>query len=467
VAVQIVDKKYGKIVNLKHIGSAHTDKQLQVLIALANDQLHKYQPSLFPETKALKLKLRRSWSRLLFRVLNSQCQELGFDKIKDTDFIYLCIARIVEPTSKLDSLRVLSDLGITGLTKDRLYRCIARIITGNYRSLVQKACFAATTKQRLSLVLYDVTTLYFETQKEDDYRKRGFSKERRLEPQIVIGLLVDQTGFPLSVHSFQGNVAETKTILPVLEEFKQKHHLPNITVVADAAMMSLNNLTALSQVGYTYIVGSRLTKIPYSIAEYQKTETLIDQQIVVDDYPDYRIIYQYRKKRASLDLRNIEKQILKAQKTISGKSQPHKSKFVTIKAREKYLNQKLIAKAKALAGIKGYVTNLPTSNIQIINAYHQLFQVEASFRIAKSDLKARPIFHRKREAINAHLTIVLAALAVARRIESKLNISIKQLVKTLRPIRCGLVVLNNKTYEVEEEIPKDIHNILKKLGLGH
>ena len=467
-AVQVVHKYAGRIVSLKHIGSAHTEGQLHALLALAQDQLHRNQPSLFPETqKSLMLTLRRSSSDLLFRVLRTHYHALGFDALDDVDFVHLCVARMVEPTSKLDSVRVLADLGITGLTKDRLYRCLKRIITGNYRAVIQQACFAASSTQALTLVLYDVTTLYFETQKDDAYRKSGLSKERRLEPQIVVGLLVDQNGFPLSVHSFEGNTAETKTILPVLEAFRQEHYLPRVTVVADAAMMSRANLTALAVAGYTYIIGSRLTKIPYAIAEYQKTEHLTDGQIVVDSRFDYRIIYQYREKRAALDLRNIEKQVAKARRIVSGQSPAHRSKFVTVKTKEKSLNRTLIDKAFALAGVKGYVTNLSASDDRIITAYHQLFQVEASFRMAKSDLKARPVFHRKREAIEAHLTIVLAALAVGRHIETRSQMSLKHLVRILRPIRSGVVVLNGQEYTAQEEIPKDIHMVLKKLGVGH
>ncbi len=134
---------------------------------------------------------------------------------------------------------------------------------------------------------------------------------------------------------------------------------------------------------------------------------------------------------------------------------------------EKSLNQALIEKSYALAGVKGYVTNLPAPDDQIIAVYHQLFHVEASFRMAKSDLKARPVFHRKREAIEAHLTVVLAALAVGRRIESRSHRSLKQLVRMLRPIRSGVVVLNGQEYTAQEEISEDIHRLLKKLGVGH
>ena len=164
----------------------------------------------------------------------------------------------------------------------------------------------------LALVLYDLTTLYFYTQKEDDYRKPGLSKERRLEPQIIIGLLVDQKGFPLGLHSFEGNKAETKTILPAIEAFQAQHGLKKVTIVADAAMLSAANLVAFTEAGYTYIVGSRLHKIPYELTEFQKKGDLFDQQIVVSKLKVYQLIYQYRARRASLDLRNIEKQIAKA-----------------------------------------------------------------------------------------------------------------------------------------------------------
>jgi transposase len=316
-------------------------------------------------------------------------------------------------------------------------------------------------------LLYDVTTLYFEVQQEDGYRKPGLSKERRLEPQIVIGLLVDQSGFPLGLHSFKGNTAETKTILPVVKAFCTQHSVDKLTVVADAAMLSANNLSSLAKSGYTYIVGSRLRKIPYDIADYQQTQTLNDQQIIVSQYPEYRIIYQYREKRATLDRKNIQKQIDKAQKIVSGQAAPTKAKFLTLKAKTKQLNQTLIEKAYALAGIKGYITNLNLPDQQVINYYHQLFQVEASFRMAKSDLKARPIFHRKQDSIEAHLTIVLAALAIGRQIESLSSVSIKQFVKILRPIRSGVVVINGQEYPAKELIPDSIHTLLQTLGPGY
>jgi transposase len=468
-AVQIAHKAYGRVIKIDHLGSAHTKEDLEILLELARKQLQGSQMSLFSQVESpLKINLRQSVSRLLFDTLLKQYNEIGFHYVHDDIFAYLCIARLVEPTSKLDSLRVLAELGITGLSKDQLYRCLKQIISKDYRKTIAEQCFSYANTSGISLVLYDVTTLYFEVQVEDDYRKPGMSKERRLEPQIIVGLLVDQNGFPLELHSFEGNTAETNTILPVIEAFKKQHKLSGITVVADAGMLSSKNLEALTNAGYTYIVGSRLHKIPYDIAEYQKTGELSDKQIITTQLTvGQRVVYQYREKRAALDLRNIEKQITKAEKIISGKTTDKRAKFLNVKTKEKKLNQTLIDKAKALAGIKGYVTNLAISNEQVISHYHQLWHVEQSFRMSKSDLKARPIFHHKRDSIEAHLSIVFAALAIGKVIEKKIGMSIKRFIRTMRPIRSGTVVINGKEYQAKAELSTEVKAIMQKLQPGH
>jgi len=466
-AVQIVQKEQGRIVHIDHIGSAHSKEDLETLLALGRRRLLGDQQHLFSESPPLMVRLRQSVSSLLLEVLTEQYNYLGFNQLEDEIFFYLCVARIVEPTSKLDSIRVLGELGIRRLSKNRLYRCLGQITTRDYRTILVNHCFTHAASN-ITLVLYDVTSLYFEAQEEDDYRKSGMSKERRLEPQIIVGLLVDQHGFPLGLHSFEGNTAETNTILPVMEEFKKQQNLSDITVVADAAMLSRKNLEALSTAGYTYIVGSRLRKIPYDIAEYRKTGELADKQIITMQFEGgQRIIYQYREKRATLDLRNIEKQITKAEKIVRGTIPNKKTKFLSVTMKEKRLNQALIDKAKMLAGIKGYVTNLNASDEDVITSYHQLWHVEQSFRMSKSDLKARPIFHHKRDSIEAHLTVVLAALAIGKVIENNTGMSIRRFVRTLKPVRSGTVVINGKEYEAEAEISTEVKSLIRKLRSGH
>jgi len=466
-AVQIAYKIGGRIVKIIHIGSAHNKEELDLLVAIARKRFFANQLELLPQEDPLQIKIKRSFSALLWNTLQGQYSELGFDQLNDEVFEALCLSRIVEPTSKLDSLRVLDDLGVDPLDRNQLYRSLVKASKQDYRKAISQACFEHVGRSGLTLVLYDVTTLYFEVQEEDEYRKPGMSKERRLEPQIIMGLLVDQNGFPLGLQSFEGNKAETRTILPVIQEFLGENRLTKTTIVADAAMMSAPNLAALAEAGYTYIVGSRLHKVPYDIAEYQKIGELSDQQIMVEKKDGYRVIYQYRAKRAALDMRNIEKQVAKAMKVLSGQVPTTKTKFLSIVAKNKQLNQKLIDKAKALAGVKGYVTNLDIPDEQVIAYYHQLFQVEATFRMAKSDLRARPIFHQTREAIEAHLTIVFAALAISKNIERKAGISIKQFVKLLRPIRSSIVVFKGKEILADPIIPEPVSKVLNNLFRGH
>lgn len=472
-AVQIAHKFAGRIQKLEHLGSAHTSSELETLIALARIRLQGNQLPLFspPNRETPLVKLRHSYSGLLYQVLIEQYQSLGFSTLSDEDFMRLCLARIVEPTSKLDSLRVLIDLGVDGIDKNQLYRCLKRVVEKDYRKAISNLCFDHAAGQNLSLVLYDVTTLYFEVQQEDDFRKPGLSKERRLEPQIVIGLLVTQSGFPLGLQCFEGNKAETKTILPVIKEFQKEHKLKDVTVVCDAAMLSRENLEALVENGYHFIVGSRLTKVPYdatsSPSPNPKVSKWTDGQIMMVEKGTRRTIYQYREKRAALDIKNIEAGVTKARRIVAGNTPVKRNRFLSLKSEQRSLNQDLINKAYALAGIKGYVTNLNLPAEEIIDAYHQLFAVEKSFRMAKSDLRARPIFHHKREAIEAHLTIVFASLAISKRMEDLTGMSVKRIIKTLRPIRSGTITVNGKELSVEAEIPKDIHKLLLKLTRGH
>jgi len=148
------------------------------------------------------------------------------------------------------------------------------------------------------------------------------------------------------------------------------------------------------------------------------------------------IFYQYRADRAKRTLKGIDQQIAKAEKAVAGQAAVKRNRFVQLTGATKSINQTLEAKARALAGLKGYVTNLeaPTAEY-VLGAYHQLWQIEKSFRMSKTDLRARPIYHHKRDSIEAHLTIVMAALAVSHWLERQTGWSIRKLVKTLRRYR--------------------------------
>ncbi|WP_143278004.1 IS1634 family transposase, partial [Brachybacterium alimentarium] len=225
-AVQIAERKNRRDVVLEHLGSAHTESELVALMSAGRDKINAGQEALGlglsqdPQSAVVHSKR----SRQLLEMLQAAWTALGFDVIGDEAFFQLVAARLIEPTSMSDSGRVLAEIGVDPVHRSTMKRCLARISEREYRDQIATKCFDyASTSGDVSLVLYDVTTLYFEAEYEDELRKVGFSKERRVDPQIVVGLLVDREGFPLEIGCFEGNRAETRTIVPIIKQFQARH----------------------------------------------------------------------------------------------------------------------------------------------------------------------------------------------------------------------------------------------------
>ena len=450
-AVQIVYSNRRGSREIEHIGSAHTPEDVEVLKTVARQRLHANQDTLDLDDGQLgdqEAPIVSSQARHLWEVLGTAYRVLGLDQACGGDEVFklLTLARVIEPTSKLEAIRVLEEIGIPAPSYPTIKRRLPVFATPEWRDALAAACAAHVGLGPATLVLYDVTTLYFEIDDGDGFREPGFSKERRLEPQITVGLLTDVRGFPLMVNAFEGNTAETKTILPVIQAFAAAHGLPEVTVVADAGMLSESNLAAIEDAGLRFIVGARIPDVPYQVSQWRKThpeQPIPDGQIFVQPWvmgtktdPRRRtIFYHYRADRARRTLKGIDQQITKAEKAVAGKAAVS-DRFVQLTGATKTINRSLETKARAQAGLKGYVTNLeaPTAEY-VMAAYHQLWQIEKSFRMSKTDLRARPIYHHKRDSIEAHLTIVMAALAVSQWLERQTGWSIKKLVRTLRRYR--------------------------------
>ncbi|MDO5697507.1 MAG: IS1634 family transposase [Dermatophilus congolensis] len=271
---------------IEHLGSAHTEAELAALVRVGQAKLRPGQDVLPLEgldgdqgstPVGGQAVILGSVSALLIDTVRRAWEQVGFTTIGDEAFFQLVLARLVEPTSVRDMPRVLGELGVDARHRNSLLAALKRAQAGGYRERIAAACFAhATTAGDLSLCLYDVTTLYFEAEKEDSLRKVGYSKERRVDPQIVVGLLVDRGGFPLQVGCFEGNppqaggapTAETTTILPLVRAFQEAHQIADMVVVADAGMLSSSNLRALDAAGLRFIVGSRTTKAPADLASH-------------------------------------------------------------------------------------------------------------------------------------------------------------------------------------------------------
>jgi transposase len=254
-----------------------------------------------------------------------------------------------------------------------------------------------------------------------------------------------------------------------------------VTIVADAGMISAANQKAIEDAGLSFILGARIPDVPFVVAQWRREhpgQDIEDGQVFVQPWPagpadkrrDQVIYYQYKSERARRTLRGIDEQVAKAEKAVAGKTAVKRNRFVQLAGGTRTVNRTLEAKARALAGLKGYVTNLaacpdgtPVTADFVIDAYHQLFQIEKSFRMSKHDLQARPIYHRSRDSIEAHLTVVFAALAVSRWIEEATGWSIKKFVKTARRYRTIQIQAGAHTITAADPLPHDLRAALDRV----
>jgi hypothetical protein len=506
---------------VKYIGSARTPAELGIVVARAREVLEEYEhpgqdafdlgldvvvdvdlladgsdralfelpapvaPGAVRATAAAG-RVVATASGLLFDVLSKVYDDLGFDVLGDPVFRELVIARVVEPTSLLDIGRVLAEMGRESAPYITMRRTLARCATAGYRDKIADLSFAyAQVRGDISLCLYDVTTLYFEAEKEDGLRKVGFSKERRVDPQIVVGLLVDRRGFPLEIACFEGNKAEKLTLLTVVDAFRARHGIENMVVVADAGMLSASNLTKLDEAGYRFIVGSRTSKAPIDLESHFRWhgDAFTDGQVIDTLTPkigknaqndpalkaepvwdpsshtaSWRAVWAYSAKRAARDAKTLTLQENRARAVVDGQTAARKPRFVRASTSGFTLDEASLARARRLTGLKGYVTNMPATVMpatEIMASYHDLWNVEQSFRMSKTDLAARPLFARTRDAIEAHLTIVFTALAISRTIQARSGLALRRVLRTLRPLRSATIAINGTTATFPPELDDD------------
>ena len=291
--------------------------------------------------------------------------------------------------------------------------------------------------------------------------------------------MTDATGFPLTVEAFEGNKAETATMLPVINAFKAAHKLSDVTVVADAGMISEANQIALQAARLSFILGTRIPYLPDVVREWRSKhpdEAVPDGLVLTQPWPatnsekargipDRVIYYQFRHDRARRTLRGIDEQVAKAQRVVDGHAPVKRNRYIQLSGATKSVNRQLEAKTRALAGWKGYTTNLTNATPEfVIDAYHQLWHIEKSFRMSKHDLQARPVYHHIRESIEAHLSIVVAALAVSHWIEHQTGWSIKKFVRTARRYRTVRIKAGGQTLTAADPLPNDLHEALTKIS---
>ena len=467
MAIQVYILKNRKRNILKHIGSG-TAEEVNVLKARALNWIETEinNKGLFPLAEDM---FSRNYQYLGFsyqfayEFLSKVFLDFNFRKHTKKIFYDLVIAQILEPASKRGNLSFLRRFFGIKHNLNNLYTYLS-IYDPTLKDNLEKEALRIAERHfafDFSFVLYDVTTLYFESFKNDEFKKPGFSKDNKHnQPQIVIGLIVTKEGFPVHYEVFPGNTFEGNTFLPILLDFKNKHNAINITVVADSAMISKINLESLKENGINYIVGARLLNQKKEILErIEKKLTKTHQETIRID----NLIAEYSFDRYKKDKREMEKQIEKAKLYENTESTKfRKLKFLKNDRARYFLDQDLIEKNTRMLGVKGYVTNLNLPNAEIINYYHNLFKVEHAFRVAKSDLEMRPVYHFKENSIKNHVLICFACLAISVYLEIKNAKSIKQIVNLLKSVT-DAKILNLKTgkvFHTRSEITTEIKDLL-------
>lgn len=436
--VQVVDKSSGNYKVLKSFGGATSSDQVETLVSKAQRWIESrlgYQELDFSNTNelfehfigAIKTVNRVGYDLLLGRIFD----EIGFDKIEDEIFRELVIARIAFPKSKLKTTEYLQRYKQIMWDEDKVYRYLDKL-HNTQKELVQQISFEHTQKvlnRDISVVFYDVTTLYFEIDNEDELRKTGFSKEgKHQNPQIVLGLLVSKNGYPLAYEIFEGNKFEGHTMLPVLDTFKEKYNLDQLIVVADSGLLSRTNIEELQTKGYEFILGARIKNESNPIKKKILALELKNGQSALIKKGGLKLIVTYSEDRAKKDrynrekgLRRLEKQIKTGRLTKSNINNRGYNKFLMLEGDIKVsINKEKLKQDSKWDGLKGYITNTKLNRNQIIENYQHLWQIEKAFRIAKSDLKIRPVYHRLQHRIEAHICVSFVAYKVYKELERKL-----------------------------------------------
>lgn len=483
-ALQAVRYENRKTIVLKHFGSAQSVAELSALKEDAEVWLEEYtnQSSLFAREKkdrVLHLGVNECLGVrhfCLYTILRKMVERIGFDALNNDLLLDLVIMQIVEPSSKRRMIELLNRYFDLSYSYRTLCRALPKFSLCKEKIETLAIVFAKKKlKSDLSFVLYDVTTLYFESFDADDLRKPGFSKDSKsLQPQIVLGLLVNTEGFPLRYEIFAGNTFEGKTMMPVLRKFRDEKGTEIFSVVADAAMMALENLEELKKEGLTYIVGARVANLGSRVMD-ALTEGLKkhrDGDCVRIPTPHGDLIASFSSTRYRKDKKDMEHQIGKAKKLIVAKEPGKRTKFVKTKGSSYTLNHSLVEKTTRLLGIKGYYTNIPKSKMSdtdIIAQYKNLWRVEQSFRMSKSDLAARPMYHHKENSIKAHLAICFMALAVGKYLELKTGFSLRHVIDLLKQIQDARII-NVQTKEeilIRAAIPEKAKALFRKLSVSY
>lgn len=480
ISIQIISKSRSRYKVVKSLGSATAQQEIDRLVLLAEQELEKLSKPkelfLSEKDKAIEQAfsvLQNSSIRTIGPelILGKIFDSIGFNAVKEDLFRHLVISRLAFPLSKLKTVEYLHRYQGISLNIDMIYRFLDKL-NSKLKEQVEQIAYAHTLKVlkgQISVVFYDMTTLYFEASDEDDLRKTGFSKDgKHQNPQIFIGLLVGIGGYAIGYDIYEGNTYEGHTLIPFLEKAGKKFNLDKPVVIADAGLLSKDNIIALEENGYEYILGARLKneneKIKTQILENPFKDGTI---ISINKGENTRIIVNYSKNRAAKDAYNRERGLARLEKRV--KSGKLTKANINNRGYNKYLKLEgdvniEIDYAKyendqKWDGLKGYITNTNLSDDDVLEHYRNLWHIERAFRMSKTDLRIRPVYHRLRKRIEAHICISFTAYCIYKELERVLYtedslISVKHAVE-----------LTHNMYQITYNLPDSKQNQTKMLKM--
>lgn len=480
-SIQIIQKVNGQYKVVKTIGSATTWQKIEELENLAKQEIERLsgnQHKLFGfENDAIVEQAFAVLNNANIRTLGPEIifgkiyDFIGFNAIDDEFFRHLVIARLAFPLSKLKTIDYLYRYQGKSLDIDAVYRFLDKL-NDKLKPQVEQIAFARTLSilnNNISVVFYDMTTLYFEASDEDDLRKTGFSKDGKHQcPQIYIGLLVGLEGYAIGYDIYEGNIYEGHTLIPFIENISRKFKLNKPVVVADAGLLSTENIKALEANNYEYILGARLKneseKIKSQILKIQFTE---GKTIALKKSENTRLIVNYSSVRATKDaynrkrgLNRLEKQVKSGKLTKSSINNKGYNKYLKLNGDVTIeIDYDKYNKDQVWDGLKGYVTNTKLTDSEVIDNYKNLWHIEKAFRMSKTDLRIRPIYHRLRNRIEAHICISFTAYCIYKELErvlyqEKSRLSLKRAAE-----------LTHNMYQITYTLPESKHTKSKLLNM--
>lgn len=493
ISVVVVNKTDGKFTEIRKFGIARSDEEADILFRKAKEWIRSYggqREINFDDRRGKELEetarvvgnmdsvLINGTQLLLDQVYDS----IGFNRIPDEILRHLVIARVSQPRSKLATVDYLKSYYDEDVDLNRIYRYMDKLYN-TQMELAQQISVEHTRNLfggKIGLMFYDVTTLYFETAQTDVLREPGFSKDgKTAESQVVLGLLVSEGGYPLSYSLYNGSQYEGFTMIPMIDDFRQRFTLgEDFVVVADSGLMNKSNVALLRKAGYKYIIGARIknesTALRQWILSLDKDDALCHECMRQDGE---RLIIGYSEKRARKEAYNRKRGVERLRKAYrSGhitKNQVNRrgyNKFLEIsKDIDVTISEQKIAEDGKWDGLKGYVTNTALDAPAVIAQYHGLWEVERAFRVSKGKLEMRPMFHFSERRIEAHICICFIAYKVYKELErliavNKIGMSVDKVLdaaKTITTIRVRMP--ENGTFFTKTLFLTEKHLVVKPL----